>query len=89
MSNSIRRRLALADILPKQEPSSRSSVTLPDRQWTRLKEISEITVERAEAAGVKSGGFTRDEIMKHFLDWAIQEWEAEEAEAAPAKRLRK
>ena len=59
----------MANILPPKvvEPTRRSSVTLAERTWGRVDEIAE------------ASGYSRDEVLQHFIDWACQEWTEDRA----------
>lgn len=60
---------------PKQQPELKgSSVYLPDAMWERLSEIADLSKTEA---GPKVKGYSRNEVIIHFLQWAIEEWERE------------
>lgn len=69
-------RLSVSEILPPKPSQNmkRSTVEMPRWVWDRLKQISQ------ETRGRPGGGYTRDEVAYHFLNWAIQEWDAEAKE---------
>lgn len=63
------RRLEVAKLVPPPpEATTRSSVVLPDWMWERLAAIA------SEHKHTETRRYTRDEIIRHFLDWAIQEY---------------
>lgn len=55
----------------KREQTTRTSVTLPNSIWARLKEISEEELEEDGSA------MTRDRAAEFLLRWAINEYDAE------------
>jgi len=62
---------------PKDEPElMASTVYLPEETWERLKQIAAET--RAEDP--KGKGYNRNEVIMHFLGWAISEYEREKRE---------
>lgn len=81
--NPMTQRLALADVtLPKKEKKTRSSVKLPDALWDRLDATAKATRENGEE------GYTRDEVIEHFIKWAYQELEERGATRPPEKKKR-
>jgi hypothetical protein len=58
----------ITELLSKEE-TRRSSVELPVSMWSRLEEIAAGTYKTS------SKRYTRDEIIQHFLRWALEEWD--------------
>lgn len=70
--------------LKEAETWDRTSVTLPERVWTRLgAELDQFNEKRA-----KPERYSRDRFMAELLDWACDEMAAERAEAATARKAR-
>jgi hypothetical protein len=65
---------AMAILPPKGDVKVRgSSVYLSDAMWDRLTEIAEET-QREDPGGK---GYSRNEVIQHFLEWALREYDAE------------
>lgn len=76
MQNSPRRIDVSRIIPPPPEATTRSSVVLPDWMWERLSDIS------ANHKHTENKRYTRDEIIRHFLAWAFDEYDKEQREEA-------
>lgn len=73
----------VSPILPPKEDEELVPRTayLPARMWERLSEIADET----KAAGPKKG-YSRNEVIIHFLNWALVEYEREKTmERKPKK----
>ena len=67
---------------PKREPKTRgSTVHLPDDVWERLDEIAEET----RADDPNGAGYSRNEVIAHFIRWAMREYETERRAKKKAK----
>jgi len=65
---------AMAILPPKTKPRMPgSTVYLPEATWDRLAEIAEET----KADDPRGKGYSRNEVIVNFLDWAIREYDAE------------
>ena len=58
---------------PKGDKTRGSSVYLTDATWERLTEIA----EQSKSEDPHGKGYSRNEVIQHFLDWAIREYESE------------
>lgn len=83
MQNPTRRYDVSRIIPPPPEATTRSSVVLPDWMWERL---SEIATNHKHHEGKR---YTRDDIIRHFMAWAIDEYDKEQREEAQKKGGRK
>jgi hypothetical protein len=65
----------VSPILPPKEDEEMvgKSAYLPKSIWTRLAEIAEET----KSEDPMKRGYSRNEVMIHFLRWAIREHDAE------------
>ena len=70
--------------LKEAEAWDRTSVTLPERVWERLKSELEAFNEKRP----KPERYTRDRFMAELLDWACDEMERERAESVATKKAR-
>lgn len=66
----------MSPVLPPKEDEEMvgKSAYLPKSIWTRLGEIAEET----KADDPTGKGYSRNEVMIHFLRWAIREHETEQ-----------
>lgn len=67
----------------KTEKTKRTSVELSEYVFDRLEEIAGSTFKTSAT----KKRYTRDEVMEHFLRWALEEWDSKRAEGE--KRLRR
>lgn len=77
-----RKAYRVSPILPPKEdekPVGRT-VYLPERLWSRLTEIGEDTKKTDPKKG-----YSRNEVILHFLEWACREYELEKTEKKPRK----